>query len=231
MRKTACVVVGLLLSGTSAPGAERAARTRDEAKRVQGKVVPHEPQPLSRTPQRIFGTITYDTGTNSGFHPDVFAGAANLNRTVGNRFNSAYTLPLLMTGMVWRLTVFPANDGDQSVSIADTPTSMNTAMVLVFVNAPLMANQFNAVDLTPGVWVGPDFLGLFIGQFNAAQTVLLGMSDMSILGQGFHAIQAFYTTEGGGLQTMIDMVPNRNAMLRANVDILVPVELMDFRIQ
>ena len=228
MKTTAFVAVGLLLSGVGSSAADRA---RDAAKRVQGRVVPHEPRPLSRTPQRILGTITYDTGTNAGFHPDVFAGAANLNRTVGNRFNSAYGQPLLMTGMVWRLTVFPANAGPQSVSLADTPTAMNTAMVLRFVNASLVANQFNAIELDPGVFVQSDFLGLFIGQFNAAQNDLLGMSDMSTMGQGYHAIQAFYTTEGGGLQTMIEVVPVRNAMLRANVDIPVPVELMDFRIQ
>ena len=230
VRKTACVLVGLLLSGTHAPGAERAARTRDEAKRVQGKVAPHEPRPLSRTPHRLLGTITYDTGVNAGFHPDGFG--PNLNRTVGNRFNSALGGPLLMTGMLSMLTVFPANDGMQSVSIADTPTTMATAMVLVFLNAELMANQFNAISFNPNVSIGADFLGIFVGQFNAIQAGgLLGMSDMSINAQGFHAFQAFYTTQGGGQQTMIEMVPNRNAMLRATVDVLVPVELMDFRIE
>jgi hypothetical protein len=231
VRKTAFVAVGLLLSGVGSSAADRAPRARDGAKRVQGKVVPHEPRPLSRTPQRLLGDITYDTGINAGFHPDVSPGAPNQNRTVGNRFNSAYGLPLLMTGMVWRITAFPASSANQSVSLADIPTTMNTAMVLVFVNAPMMANQFNAIVLNPGVSVQSDFLGMFVGQFNFAQNLLLGMSDMSTMGQGYHAIQAFYTAEGGGLQTMIEVVPNRNAMLRVNVDILVPVELMEFRIQ
>jgi hypothetical protein len=217
----------LLLSGTHAPGGDRAARARDEAKRVQGKVVPHQPLPLSRTPQRLIGTIQYDTGVNAGFHPDGFF--SNRNRTVGNRFNSALGGPLLMTGMLSMLSVFPANDGNQSVSIAGTPTTMATAMVLVYLNVPMMANQFNAIAFNPGVTIPGDFLGIFLGQFNAVQPLgLLGMSDMSINTQGFHAFQAYY---GGGLQTSIEAIPNRNAMLRATVDVLVPVELMDFRIQ
>ena len=60
---------------------------------------------------------------------------------------------------------------------------------------------------------------------------LLGMSDMQNQGQGYHAFEAFYTGAAGGLQTMIQALPNRNAMLRATVDVSVPVELMDFRIQ
>ena len=52
---------------------------------------------------------------------------------------------------------------------------------------------------------------------------------MATMGQGYHAIEGFY--DGAGLATMLQPVPNRNAMLRVTVDILVPVELMDFRVQ
>jgi hypothetical protein len=227
--KKMALALALLLSGEWS-AADRAREAKGSAKRVRGQVVPHEPRALVRTPQ-LLGTITYDTGVNIGFHPDALGG--NLNRTVGNRFNSALGGPLLMTGMVSRLTVFPAHDGDQSVSIAGTPTTMNTAMVLVFLNVPMMANQFNAVALTPNVTVGPDFLGIFLGAFGTYQAAgLLGMSDGEFMGQGFHAFQAFYANTGAaGRQTMIEALPNRNAMLRATVEVLVPVELMEFRIQ
>jgi hypothetical protein len=54
------------------------------------------------------------------------------------------------------------------------------------------------------------------------------MSDMSVNGQGFHAVQGFYA--GSMLASMIQTVPGRNAMLRVRTDML-PVELMDFRIE
>jgi hypothetical protein len=176
----------------------------------------------------VIGTVTYDSGVSVGFHPDATSG--NLNRTVGNRFNSALGGPLLATGMVTRLTVFPANAGNQSVSIAGPPSPANTAMVLdFFLVSGLMAGQFNQVTLAPPTPVGPDFLGIFLGAYASTQPAgLLGMSDMQVNGQGYHAFQAFYA---GGLQTMIETVPNRNAMLRAFGDILTPVELMDFKIQ
>lgn len=220
MKKIALVTAWLMMAATGWSPVDAAPRARRSTRKVKVKVVP-------RTPQLV-GTITYDTGVNAGFHPDSVAG--NLNRFVGNRFNSALGGPLLVTGMASMLTVFPANDGDQSVSIASAPTTMNTAMVLEFLNANLMANLFNAITFTPGVTVGPDFLGLFIGVFAASQPAgLLGMSDMQTMGQGYHAIEGFYF--GSALATMIQPVPNRNAMLRATVDILVPVELMDFKIQ
>ncbi|MET0556226.1 MAG: hypothetical protein ABW221_24510 [Vicinamibacteria bacterium] len=171
--------------------------------------------------------MTYDTGTNAGFHPDT--PNAPQHRVVGNRFNSAWGGPLLATGMVSFLTVFPANNGPQSVSIVLPPNSMNTAMVLDFVTAPLVANQFNQVAFVPAVDVGPDFLGMFLGTFGTFHAAgLLGMSDMAASGQGFHAVQAFYI---GQMVSMVEVVPNRNAMLRATGKILVPVELMEFRIE
>jgi hypothetical protein len=207
------MVVGPALSMVdAAPGG------RPNSKRVEARVVPDAPE--------VLGTITYDTATNAGFHPDVPAGSPNLNRTVGNRFNSALGGPLMMTGMVTMLTVFPASNGIGSVSLAGPPVGGN-APVIVFANASLMANQFNAVNIAGTV--GPDFLGIFLGAFNGTNPLgLAGMSDMQNLGQGYHAFQAFYAA---GSQTMFEVVPNRNAMLRATGDVLVPVELMDFKIQ
>ena len=208
------MVVGPALSVVdAAPGG------RPNSKRVEAKIVPDAPE--------VLGTITYDTAVNAGFHPDVPVGSPNLNRTVGNRFNSALGGPLLMTGMVTMLTLFPASNALASFSIAGPPSAGGSAPVIVFASATLMANQFNSVPIA--ATVGTDFLGVFLGIYNGTNPAgLVGMSDMQNLGQGYHAVQAFYAL---GSQTMIQTVPNRNAMVRATGDILVPVELMEFKIQ
>jgi hypothetical protein len=216
VKKTALVAVGLVLAVSGLYAAERPGRG---SRTAEARIVPAAPE--------VIGAVTYDIGVNVGFHPDLPAAA--MNRVVGNRFNSAWGLPLLSTGMVSLLTVFPANTGPQSVSIALPPNTMNTAMVIDFVNAPLVAGQFNSVPFDPPVTVGPDFLGLFLGTFGTFHAAgLLGMSDMATMGQGYHAVQAIYFA---GMATMIEVVPNRNAMLRARGDFVVPVELMDFAVE
>lgn len=51
---------------------------------------------------------------------------------------------------------------------------------------------------------------------------------MATMGQGYHAVQAFYAA---GMLNNIEVVPNRNAILRMTGDILFPVELLDFEIR
>jgi hypothetical protein len=221
VRMAALVAIGPLLACAVPSTVDAAERSGRKARRTDAWTVPVAPE--------VLGTITYDTGINAGFHPDVPAGSPNLNRVVGNRFNSSLGGPLLFTNMIFRITVFPANDGLQSVSFATAPTPGNTAMVLDYLAANLMANQFNAIAVNPSITVGPDFLGLFLGTFGATQPAgLLGMSDMGTMGQGYHAVQAFYQV--GMSATMIEAVPNRNAMLRVTRD-LIPVELMNFEIE
>jgi hypothetical protein len=224
VKMAALVATGLLLAcvvPSPVDAAERSGRTKRKAK------VRTEPRA-----SQVIGTITYDTGINAGFHPDVPPGSVNLNRIVGNRFNSISGGPLLMTGMVFTVTVFPANDGQQSVSILSAPNSIGTAMVLDYQVANLVANQFNEIVLNPALPVGSDFLGVFLGTFGASQPAgLLGMSDMATMGQGFHGVAGFYLGGSQMIATMIQAVPNRNAMLRVSVDIFTPVELLDFKIQ
>jgi hypothetical protein len=219
VKKAALVAVGLVLSGSSGPIVDAAERPGRGSRTAKARIVPAVPE--------IVGTITYDTGVNVGFHPD--SPMAAQNRVVGNRFDSHLGEPLLMTGMVSFITVFPANNGPQSVSIALPPNTMNTAMVLDFVNAPMMAGAFNQVPFVPPITVGPDFLATFLGTFGTFHAAgLLGMSDMATMGQGYHAVQAFYFA---GMATMIEVVPSRNAMLRVTGNLLFPVELLDFRIE
>lgn len=224
MKATAIAAACLILVGPSLSTVEAAGGRPKARPAKQVNIVPSEPQ-------FVIGTVTYDTGTNAGFHPDVPAGSPNINRIVGNRFNSALGGPLLMTNaMLTRLTVFPASSGNQSVSIGGTPNTMGTAMVLDFQYANLMAGAFNQIVLTAPVAVPADFVAVFVGTFNGTNPAgLLGMSDMAVNGQGYHAIEGFYVS--GGLQQQLTPVANRNAMIRAFGDILTPVELMDFKIQ
>ena len=221
MKKTAFVAACLMMVGPALTVVVAAESGRPNARRVEAKALDAS--------QLVVGTVQYDTGTNAGFHPDG-ANGANLNRVVGNRFNTALGGPLLAAGTVTMLTVFPANAGVQSVSIGSAPSTMNTVMVLDYLTANLMAAQFNVIPVAPAVNVTADFVGLFLGTFGATQAAgLLGMSDMANLGQGYHAIEGFYASAMVG--TMFQTVPNRNAMLRATGNILTPVELMDFKIQ
>ena len=215
MRKTALVAAGLMVVGPALSVANAA--TRPNAKIAPVTIVPSTPE--------VVGTVVYDTGVNVGFHPDTTTG--NLNRTIGNRFNSALGGPLLASGMVSMLTSFPATTGVLSVSVAGPPNGAGVAPVLAFISGNMMANQFNSVAIT--ATVGGDFVGLFLGAYAASTPQgLAGMSDMQTMGQGFHAIEGFYAA---GNQTMLTPVANRNAMVRVTGNILVPVELMDFKIQ
>jgi hypothetical protein len=221
VRKVALASIAVLLAGFGPPAGSAAEPAIRPLRRGEARPARHADEPI------VIGTIRYDTGINAGFHPDGASGG-NLNRVVGNRFNTNLGLPLMMTNMIFMLTVFPANSGPQSLSVANGPNSMNSAMVVDYLNVDLMANQFNAVPFSPAVTVGPEFLGLFLGTFGATQAAgLLGMSDMGTMGQGYHAIEGFYF---GGAATMLVAVPNRNAMMRAPIDVF-PVELMEFRLE
>jgi hypothetical protein len=222
VRKATLAALALLLagSGTVATTAERLGRgKRTGEARVSRMAM--EPN--------VIGTIQYDTGVNAGFHPDGQSGG-NLNRVVGNRFNTLLGGPLVWGNMVFTLTVFPANSGLQSVSVATGPNSMGTAMVVDYLAVDLMANQFNEIPINPPAFVaGGEFLALFLGTFGTTQAAgLVGMSDMGTMGQGFHAIQGFYVSNM--IAAQLAPVPNRNAMVRAAIDVF-PVELMEFRIQ
>ena len=224
MRQAARAAVAVLLIGSGS--AVGAADRTDRPRRRPAETKSERPVPL----EGVIGTIRYDTGINAGFHPDVPAGSPNLNRIVGNRFNSAFGGPLMVFGRLFTLTVFPAQDGNQSISIIAPPNSMGSAMVLDYHNANLMGNQFNTIVLpSPGVQVGQDFIAVFVGFFGGTNPGgLLGMSDMSVFGQHYHAVEGFYA--GNGVATMLTAVPNRNAMFRVRMDVF-PVELLDFRLE
>ena len=214
MKKTAWIAAFLFVFGQSAFVADAEQGRGGRQRKAPLQAVPGAPD--------VVGTVQYDTGFNAGFHPDVGL------RVVGNRFNTALGVPLLMTGMVSMVTLWPQQAGAQYVSFFNPPNG-STAMVIDFFLVTLAANQFNTVTLSMQEPVGPDFLGMFMGFFGGTPSGLLAMDDMTNAGQGFHAWSGTYTS--AGTVTNVAPVPNRNALFRSTGDILVPVELMDFKVQ
>lgn len=185
-----------------------------KAKAVKGRV---QAKRASDAPH-VVGTVTYDTGTNNA----GFSSGAGTN--VGNHFNSALGGPLLMTGNVASLSIFPAGTGGY-VTVFGPPNTMGTAANLgsfQFLGAAPAA--FNVVAL-PGIPVGPDFLA---GLWQNGSQVAVGMDNMTANGQGFHAFNLNTNFPGAG--TGFTPIPSRNALVRAIGNILVPVELMNFQI-
>jgi hypothetical protein len=216
MKKTAWLVAGLsfaLVPSIAGASEQRKAR--------QGE--PSLPSRVVSATDNVIGTITYDTGTNFAFQPKA-------GTTIpGNRFDSALGGPL-KTGMVTMFTVFPGLTANQSFTFWGPPNSLNSAMTIApFMMANIVGSQFNAVTLAAPVDTGPSFLVTLFGQLIAPPgSNLLGMDDMTINGQGFHAIIG--TTMLPNL-TMVAPIPNRNALLRVSGSILTPVELMDFEVR
>jgi hypothetical protein len=165
-------------------------------------------------------TIAYDTGMAVEFPTDVG------DQVVGNRFDTRLGGPLAATNRVTRVTLFPQNSGSQSFTFSMPPNSMGTAQVIQYLSANLMAMEFNSVQLAAEVVLPPDFIVTFIGIFAGAPG-LAALDDMSLLGQGFHAIRGTYA-----VPNIVNVVPipNRNTLLRVTGPML-PIELIDFQIK
>lgn len=173
----------------------------------------------SRAPH-VVGTVTYDTGANNaGFFPQT----AGLN--IGNRFNSDMGGPLLMTGQLTMATFFP-QAATGFITVFGPPNSMGSAANFgSFLISGLAPGTFNSANVGPAA-VGPDFLA---GAWLNGSSVGIGMDNMTVGGQGFHAFQA--VTHFPGSATGFAPIPSRNTLVRATGNILVPVELMNFSVQ
>jgi hypothetical protein len=197
------------------PASSDAARRRQRTGR---KPLPARTVPAS--PQGTTTTVAYDTGNPVEFPSDVD------DQVVGNRFDTRLGGPLAATNRVTRVTLFPQNSGGQSFTFAALPDSMGAAQVIEYFGATLMAMEFNSVELPVEVVLPPQFIATFIGQFGGAPG-LAALDDMSVLGQGFHAIRGTYYSPS---IVNIVSIPNRNALLRVTGPAL-PIELIDFQIQ
>jgi hypothetical protein len=205
-----CVAAGSLLAAAPPKLGKgpKAKAVKGRVKAVRAKDAPH-----------VVGTVTYDTGTNNA----GFSSGSGTN--VGNRFNSALGAPLLNTGNVSALSIFPAGSAGY-VTVFGPPNTMGTASNLgsfQFTGAAPAA--FNVVGL-PGIAVGPDFLA---GVWQNGPSVAVGMDNLTVGGQGFHAFNLNTNFPGAG--TGFAPIPTRNALVRATGNILVPVELMNFSVQ
>jgi hypothetical protein len=167
------------------------------------------------------GTIAYDTGIAVAF-PQNATGF----QVVGNRFNSMMGGPIMNPAVVSRVTLFPQSSGPQSFTFALAPNSMGTAMVLEYHGATFMAMEFNTVQLSSAVNLPGDFVVSFIGNYGNPGG-LLGLGDMSVAAQGFHAFGGTYSA---GNIVNLAPIANRNALLRVTGPGL-PVELLDFELE
>ena len=181
-----------------------------------------KPLPARTVPAAPLGstTVAYDTGNPVEFPTDVD------DQVVGNRFDTRLGGPLAATNRVTRVTLFPQNSGSQSFTFAMPPNSMGTAPVLQYFSGNLMAMEFNSVQLPAEIVLPPEFIVTFIGLFGGAPG-LAALDDMSLLGQGFHAIRGTYASPN-----IINVVPipNRNTLLRVTGPAL-PIELIDFQVR
>jgi hypothetical protein len=166
------------------------------------------------------GTVTYDTGANNaGFFPQT----SGLN--IGNRFNSDMGGPLLMTGQLTMATFFP-QAATAFITAFGPPNSMGTAANFgSFLISGLIPGTFNSANIGPAA-VASDFLA---GAWLNGSSVGVGMDNMSVSAQGFHAFQLVTHFPGAG--TGFAPIANRNTLVRATGNIIVPVELMNFSVQ
>jgi hypothetical protein len=202
----------ILAQGIAAP--QKVEGTRSRSRTAGARVARAIPKP------RIIGTITYDTGANNaGFFPPT-AGI-----TVGNRFNSDMGGPLAMTNEITQLTFFPQAP-TAYLTVFGPPNAGGTAPNLsTILLTGLAPGTFNYAFIGTPIPVGSDFL---VGAWLNGGSVGIGMDNMTMSGQGFHAFQLVTNFPGPG--TGFQAVPNRNALLRATLP-PIPVELMNFSVQ
>lgn len=221
-KKIALIAMVSFVAGSVAIAAPKLNKERQAAKAA--KIANSKSKAKAKAVRRagapnVVGTVTYDTGVNNaGFHP----GPKN---NAGNRFNSDMGAGLLMTGQLSQIAVFPKTTYG-FVTAFGPPDGAGNAIVLssIFFSGAA-PSAFNTINV--GIGVGPDFL---VGAWEIHPTIQVGMDNMSVGGQGFHAFD-LNTNFSIGLGTGFAPIAGQNALVRATGNILVPVELMNFQVQ
>ena len=221
-----------LLGGVVAVQAARKALTKDERAQIRIQrqqrlgVHPKQAQKARRagkSTDNIVGTITYEPGAPA----DAFMSEPGGNNVISNRFNSALGGPL-RPGNLTGVTFFPGIvNGTAVVSIMGPPAGGQATIIGVTYLLGIAGNTFNTVNVGPFA-VGADFMaGEYVGAFGGTDQI--GLRNASINGQGFHAQQMNFV--GTNTATQVVPLPGQNVMFRATGNLLVPVELMDFKVQ
>jgi hypothetical protein len=204
--------------GAQAEAAQARAALRQKQQRIRPEV---KVLKGGADPEAV-GTVAYDPGTPADFfRTDTGSG----NQIVGNRFNSASGSPLLATGALTQITLYPyVTDSNVLVTIL---TSLNgtTAFPIVGISAGGIMNGYFVALLGFSVTVGSDFLmGQYVGTYLGPDSI--GVRSASVNGQGFHGMQINFVNSA--IATGFTTLPGQNPMIRATGNILVPVELMSF---
>ena len=205
--------------------AERAQIRLERQKRLGHHVTKaqHGKRPAGKSTDNIFGTITYEPGAPA----DAFASEPGGNNVVSNHFNSAMGGPL-RPGNLTGATFFPGIvQGTAVVSVMGPPAGGQATIIGVTYLTGIAGNTFNTVNIGPFA-VGADFMaGMYVGAFGGTDQI--GLRNASVNGQGFHAVQMNFI--GTNTATGVVPLPGQNAMFRASGNLLVPVELMDFKLE
>jgi hypothetical protein len=223
-----------VLGGVAAVQAARKAMTQQERTQVRlqrqqrlGKHVGRTVQGAKRGPRgsdNLIGTITYDPGAPA----DAFHSEPGGNDIIANRFNSALGGPL-RPGNLTGVTFFPGlvQGTIAVVSVLGAPVGGNATIIGVTYLAGVVSNTFNTANVGPFA-VPADFMaGQYVGGFGGTDEA--GLRNASVNGQGFHAQQMNFV--GTNTATAVVPLPGQNVMFRATGNLLVPVELMDFKVQ
>jgi hypothetical protein len=176
-----------------------------------------------KSPDNVFGTITYEPGAPA----DAFASEPGGNNVVSNRFNSALGAPL-RPGNLTGATFFPGIvQGTAVISVMGPPAGGQATIIGVTYLTGIAGNTFNTINIGP-FGVGADFMaGMYVGAFGGTDQI--GLRNASVNGQGFHGVQMNFV--GTNTATGVVPLPGQNAMFRASGNLLVPVELMDFKLE
>jgi len=221
-----------LVGGVVAVQAARKVMTKEERAQVrlerQARLGKHLGKPVQgaqagRSTKNLVGTITYDPGAP----PDAFMSEPGGNNIIANRFSSALGGPL-RPGNLTGVTFFPGIvNGTVIVSVLGPPAGGVAPILAITYLIGIVGNQFNTVNLAAPVAVGADFMaGQYVGAFGGTDQAAL--RSASVAGQGFHAHQMNFA---GTVATGVVPLAGQNVMFRATGNLLVPVELMDFKIQ
>jgi len=206
----------------SASARAAAVQSRAALRREQERIRPEVKILKGGADPEAVGTVAYEPGTPADFfRTDTGTG----NQLVGNRFNSASGSPLLATGALTQITLYPyVTDSNILVTIL---TSLNgtTAFPIVGLSAGSIMNGYFVALLGFSITVGSDFLmAQYVGSYLGPDSI--GVRSASVNGQGFHGMQINFVNSV--LATGFTTLPGQNPMIRATGNILVPVELMSF---
>lgn len=219
-----CLVLGALTLASAErpiPAEKQAYEAQNNSPTEQtGPAIRPLDEPVQTKPpkNRVAGSIKYDDGVATSA-PGVSSSS------FGNQFNTAAGSPVNSAGSVTMLEFFMATGaGSDNVFLSVFgQVSGTTASVLTSASVPASSGTWNVHTFAaPIAYPGASFLaGVW---YVAGDSIALGSGTTG--GQGMHGMHINDITG-----TSFTAPGTFNALMRADGDVLVPVELMSFSIE